>query len=174
MTNKLAFRLSTHADQEFIEAIYPEAFPDEDLLPVIRDLLREPSGILSIVAVSDGAIVAHMIMTSCKVAGHDENVALLGPLAVTPEWQRQGIGSAIVNTALEKMESQGVAVVYVLGDPNYYGRLGFMTESKVMPPYPLPDAWQGAWQALSLGSNRKSLDGRLEVPQPWRHRELWS
>ena len=174
MNKKIEFRQGTSADQKSIEAIYPEAFPDEDLLPVIRDLLREPSGVLSIVAAKDTVIIAHIIMTTCELDAHDEKVALLGPLAVAPKWQKQGIGSALVKSALDKLADNDFALVYVLGDPNYYGRFGFLPESNVQPPYPLPDAWQGAWQALSLGKIKSPLNGQLVVPTPWRHQELWS
>ena len=46
--------------------------------------------------------------------------------------------------------------VYVLGDPAYYGRSGFIPEPAIAPPYALPEEWRDAWQSLSLG----------DAPQP--------
>jgi hypothetical protein len=46
-----------------------------------------------------------------------------------------------------------VGKVLVLGDPAYYGRFGFAKETAIQPPYPLPEAWDGAWQSLVLNQN---------------------
>ncbi len=129
---------------------------------------------MSLVAIADDALVGHVIFTTCSIADSTEQVAMLGPLAVASAWQRQGIGSAIVREGLRRLENAGTAQVYVLGDPAYYGRFGFAREDRVTPPYPLPEEWDGAWQSLSLGSDKSSsLDGQLSVPQPWRKRALW-
>ncbi|NJO38567.1 MAG: N-acetyltransferase, partial [Rhizobiales bacterium] len=55
----------------------------------------------------------------------------------------------------------------------YYRRLGFLPESQVLPPYPLPAEWRGAWQSLSLGSAGGPCRGELAVPAPWLRPALW-
>ena len=97
----------------------------------------------------------------------------MGPLAVAPTHQRQGIGSALVSNGLEKLEADGVSQVYVLGDPAYYGRLGFLPRSRVAPPYSLPEEWADAWQWMSLGNAEPLEVGKLIVPEFWRNPALW-
>lgn len=167
-------RLTSPDDGPAIEALYPKAFPDEDLLPVVTELLQHKSRILSLAAIAGPELVGHVIFTSCSVAGGREAVALLAPLAVAPSWQRQGVGSALVRDGLRRLEGDGVAGVCVLGDPAYYGRFGFGPERDVAPPYPLPQAWQGAWQSMRLGTANAIGAGTLDVPPPWRRPALWA
>jgi putative acetyltransferase len=165
---------SMHVDLAAIESLYPEAFPDEDLLPLVRDLLQEARVALSLVATIDCRIVGHVIFTRCSVAGSDHRCALFGPLAVEPAWQRRGIGSAIVRDGLQRLEYEDVSQVFVLGDPTYYGRLGFLPESRVKPPDTLPPEWESAWQSQSLrGSIATPHPGKLSLPQPWLKSSLW-
>jgi putative acetyltransferase len=174
MLDKLRIRESGTDDLAAIESIYPEAFPDEDLLPVVRDLLNDTGVATSLVATIDTQIVGHVIFTRCAVVGNSAEVSLLGPLAVAPAWQRQGIGSAVVQTGLRRLEESGVSLVLVLGDPAYYGRLGFLPESAVEPPYRLPPEWDGAWQSQSLGQPATPCVGKLSVPAQWRQPLLWA
>lgn len=164
-------RPSTPDDLSGIEQLYADAFPDEDLIPVVRELLD--LGEMSLVAEKNGAIVGHVLFTQCEVAG--EKVSMLAPLCAAPALHRQGIGTALVQEGLARLKRDGMGWVYVLGDPNYYGRFGFQTENDVAPPYPLPNEWQdlGAWQSMAVG-NTPALKGKLEVPAPWRHQKYWS
>lgn len=173
MSETIEFRESLPGDLASIEKLYPDAFPDEDLLPVVKGLLQEAPIVLSLVALIDRSVVGHVIFTTCGVTSGDTQVALLGPLAVAPARQRQGIGRAIVDAGLKRLESAGITQVYVLGDPAYYRRLGFVPEAGVVPPYPLPAEWRGAWQMINLGKAASPLPGRLTVPQPWRQPALW-
>lgn len=170
----LDIRESTASDISAIESIYPEAFPDEDLLPVVRALLQDPTIGMSLVATVDSRVVAHVFFTNCTVDGSDMKIALLAPLAVAPGLQRQGIGTSIVRDGLRRLQSTGVQLVCVLGDPAYYGRLEFKAETLVEPPYRLPAEWDGAWQSQHLGDIAVSCAGTLSVPPQWRHRELWA
>jgi putative acetyltransferase len=108
MTEKLEIRDSVSADFGAIELLYPDAFPDEDLLPLVRDLLHDTTVATSIVGEIDSRIVGHVIFTKCGVTGKRTNAALLGPLAVTPALQGKGIGSALVRTGLRQLEDRGV------------------------------------------------------------------
>ena len=157
-----------------LESLYPRAFPDEDLVPLVGDLLDDPEIVLSLVAIVDKQLIGHVAFTECSITDSDINVALLAPLAVDPSWQKQGIGSSLVRSGLRHLENDGVDVVCVLGDPNYYGRFGFVTEALIAPPYPLAPEWEGAWQSTSLGGKVSNATGVLSVPPVWRHEALWS
>ena len=170
----LEIRESAPGDLASIEALYPEAFPDEDLLPLVRDLLQEAPVTLSLVGMIGASLAGHIVFTRCGVGGCGESLALLGPLAIAPAFQRQGVGSAMIRAGLREQEDAGVTQVYVLGDPAYYGRFGFLAERRVEPPYPLPADWRDAWQSLGLGAADQPREGRLSVPQPWRQQALWA
>ncbi len=173
MSSGVEIRESLPEDVALIEALYPSAFPDEDLLPLVRELLKEGPAVLSLVAIADEALAGHVVFTTCSVAGSPDEVALLGPLAVAPARQKQGIGSAIVRAGLQQVQSAGASQVYVLGDPAYYSRFGFAPDENVTSPYPLPEEWRGAWQSLSLSGDKSPLQGALSVPEPWRKPALW-
>jgi putative acetyltransferase len=49
----------------------------------------------------------------------------LAPLAVSPDFQRRGIGTALARAGLDACRKQGVPFVFVLGNPAYYSRFGF-------------------------------------------------
>jgi len=144
------------------------------LLPLVRDLLSDETIAISLVAAINTQIAGHAIFTRCSVVGDSISAALLGPLAVAPAYQRQGIGSALVRAGLLRLEEEGVALVFVRGDPTYYGRFGFLPESSIEPPYPLPAEWRAAWQSISLCGTTEPVTGTLEVPPRWHEPALWA
>jgi len=179
MTQDLDIRETTAADMAAIAAFYPRAFPDEDLVPLVRELLAEPDGLLSLTAVVAGDVAGHVIFTLCGLdTDPGSTVALLGPLAVVPERQRQGIGGALIQAGIDKSGSLGAVAAVVLGDPGYYGRFGFEAEYRIKPPYHVADAqlppeWRGAWQSMPIGDADQPPAGTIIVPGPWRHRDMW-
>ena len=170
----LEIRDGVPGDLGAIESLYPEAFPDEDLLPLVRNLLPDTKVTTSIVGEIDSRIVGHVIFTKCGVIGKRTSAALLGPLAVLPACQRRGVGSALVRAGLRKLKDGDVCFVCVLGDPAFYGRLGFLPESMVGPPFHLPAEYDGAWQSLKLGDMAAAHSGKLSVPKQWLQPSLWS
>ncbi|WP_340161390.1 N-acetyltransferase [uncultured Hoeflea sp.] len=169
----LDIRDSRADDLSAIENLYPRAFPDEDLVPLVRQLLTQEHDILSLIARTGETLAGHILFTICGMTGDDAKAALLAPLAVEPQWQRQGIGTALIREGLTHLKSAGVAHVYVLGDPAYYGRSGFNPETGVAPPYPLPDKYRAAWQSLSLGAALPPDHGKLKLPDVWMQPALW-
>lgn len=160
------------ADQSTLPALtdlYTAAFPDEDLLPLLRQMIGQPE-VISLVAGALDNPLGHVCFTHGTVNGH--HAALLGPLAVAPAHQKTGIGTALVQAGIEAALSSGAVQVLVLGDPDYYGRFGFQPEDAVTPPYALPAGWAAAWQSLSLDEELPA--GRLELPEYWMTPALWS
>jgi len=157
---------------EDLAALYAGAFPQEDLLPLLRALAGRED-VLALLARLGLDLVGHVAFTRCGVAGRPGGIALLGPLAVAPDRQRRGIGGALVREGLRRLSAQGVVRVQVLGDPAYCARFGFRPDAAVAPPYALPEAWRTAWQALGLRDGAAPFAGVLEVPAPWRRPSLW-
>lgn len=164
-------RRSESADEAAIERIYPAAFSDEDLRPLVRALLADPSKPLSLVATRRGVVVGHAVFTTCRAGAAD--VALLGPLAVDPSTQGRGVGSALVRAGLDASRDAGLAHAFVLGDPAYYERFGF-EPTDVEPPCPMPAAWRPAWRSLALASDAPPPTGALEVPPVWAVPAYWA
>lgn len=162
-------RESTEEDVPSICELYPQAFPDEDLLPVVTGLLGGEARVLSLVVIIDSIPVGHVVFTYCGPG----NQALLAPLAVSPRFQRQGLGSALVEDGLERMREARIESVFVLGDPAYYSRFGFVTESVIQPPYALPPSWSHAWQSLRLMEPSAGENTNLKLPEVWLNPSLW-
>ena len=156
-----------------IEKIYEDAFPDEDLLPLVRELLQQGQGVLSLNGVHENIIVGHICFTFCTIEKNEGRVALLAPLAVAPSMQKQGVGSALVRAGFKHLEKAGISRAFVLGDPAYYTRFGFEREDKVIPPYRLPSQWHEAWQSAKLFDTKTVFEGRLLVPEVWQQKALW-
>ena len=91
MIENLEIRESQPQDLLPIERLYSDAFPDEDLLPLVRDLLSAGPPVLSLVGNLDEELLGHVAFTRCGLVGGSESLSLLAPLAVTPTRQRHGM-----------------------------------------------------------------------------------
>ena len=106
----------------------------------IVDALRSNGAVLcSLVAIVDGQVVGHIMYSPLSVG--DTQAAALGPMAVMPEHQRQGIGSQLIEAGNAKLKEAGCAFVVVVGHPEYYPRFGFRPASTygVTSEWELPD-----------------------------------
>jgi putative acetyltransferase len=83
--------------------------------------------LLSLVAVEKEKIVGHILFSSAIIEGEHGVVKGMGlaPMAVLPEFQRQGIGSQLVKAGIEKLRKTKCPFIIVLGHPEYYPRFGF-------------------------------------------------
>ena len=142
----------TEQDHWEVEALYDTCFaPGRTALSSYR--LREglpPVAGLSLVARDDLRILAGAIrFWPVRVASHD--VLLLGPVAVHPTRQGEGLAALLIVTALERAVHLGWHRVMLVGDAPYYARFGFeRLEGVVMPPPTNPDRVLG--RALRAGA----------------------
>lgn len=175
MSNSISLRPTTPQDLPALMALYPQAFPDEDLRGIVGDLLAAGPDGLSLAAFQAEALIGHILFTRCTIGETGCPVALLAPMAVHPDHQRQGLGRTLIEDGCARLKQDGFEQVLVLGDPGYYGRVGFALERAVTPPYALPDAWHDAWQSRRLSPETETdrLTGPLQVPPPWQDPVLW-
>ncbi len=118
---RLLLRDETPADIAAIAAVNRAAFgrPDEARLV---DALRAGGGLtLSVVAIADDEIVGHIAFSPVTITGADGTTTALGlaPMAVTPGWQRRGVGIRLIESSLEHLRDTGHHGVVVLGHPDY-------------------------------------------------------
>ncbi len=93
------------------------------------DQLRGVASTFSFVALQSEQVVGHIFFSPVSVEGEcADNLFMLGlaPMAVLPDYQRQGIGSLLIQHSLEEHAQLGCRVVVVVGYPEYYPRFGFI------------------------------------------------
>jgi putative acetyltransferase len=167
-------RRETGRDADVIRAITTAAFapsrPPGQVVPeaTLIDELRAGSAwlpALSLVAVtSAGEVTGHVLCTRGHV-GQDP-VLGLGPLAVRPDRQRHGVGSALVHAVLGAADALGEPLVALLGDPGYYRRFGFELSSAYAITAPQPE-WQPYFQVRVLSGYQPRLCGMFTYPEPF-------
>ncbi|WDY55968.1 GNAT family N-acetyltransferase [Pseudomonas sp. PSKL.D1] len=153
----MLIRPETPADYPAIRALTLQAFtnhphhapgqaPTEHL---IIERLREHGALsLSLVAEDDTGIVGQVSFSPVRIDGNDCGWYGLGPIAVAPDQQRQGIGATLMNEGLANMRKRGAKGVVLLGDPAYYQRFGFKAYPQlcypgVPPEYFMAVAFEG-------------------------------
>ncbi len=94
--------------------------------------LRDANALaLSLVADENGRLAAYIAFSSVQIDGASLGWHGLGPVAVRPELQRQGIGSALINAGLERLRKLGSNGCVLLGEPEFYQRFGFRTDPRL-------------------------------------------
>ncbi len=156
----IKIRPEKDTDHVAIYEVNRRTFGQEDEPRLVNNLRKSESYVdgLSLVAEKDGEVVGHILFTKISIEPHQEDfIALsLAPIAVKPEYQRQGIGSKLVNEGLKSCRSRGFNTIIVIGHPKYYPRFGFTLarEKGLESSIPVPDE---AFMVLELVSG--SLDG---------------
>lgn len=149
----LRIRPETDEDATRITEINDRAFGQEDEGILVQRLRRtdafDPG--LSLVAEVDGTVNGHILFYPVVIesrAGAHQTLAL-APMAVIPELQNKGVGSALVTEGIEAARRQGHRSVIVLGHAEYYPRFGFRPASRwdIKTPFEAPDE---AFLALEL------------------------
>ena len=98
---------------------------DKHLPFIIQALRRAGALTISLVAEVDGKVAGHIAFSPVQISDGAAGWYGMGPVSVSPELQKQGIGTALILkglSMLKEMDGQGCALV---GDPDYYKRFGF-------------------------------------------------
>ncbi|MDH3728051.1 MAG: N-acetyltransferase [Myxococcales bacterium] len=129
-------------DLAAVHAVNEAAFETSAEADLVDALRGKAQPLISLVAEVAGSIVGHILFSPVKLADQSGHMLMgLGPMAVIPQHQRQGIGSALVREGLKRCTESGCEAVVVLGHPAYYPRFGFVPASRygVSSEYDVPD-----------------------------------
>jgi putative acetyltransferase len=114
-------------DEAGIRQVNDQAFGQRDESQIV-DAVRAAGGFLiSLVAAEGATIVGHILFTPVYIEPRRRHPRALGlgPMAVSPHFQRQGVGSRLVECGLEECRRLGYHAVVVVGHPEFYPRFGF-------------------------------------------------
>jgi putative acetyltransferase len=130
----MKIRLEAPQDISAIEKITIAAFdgkPYSDQTEhLIIDRLRKARALsVSLVAEMDEKVVGHVAFSVVTINGADIGWYGLGPVSVSPELQKQGIGSKLIREGLALIREKGAKGCVLEGDPAYYQRFGFKAYS---------------------------------------------
>ena len=134
------------------EHLFGRLCPPQEWLPVLAQTValrkRMWLSIKSLVAEVDNQVIGYVsfspifLKSDSSISGY-----IIAPLAVSPEHQKQGVGSNLIKSGIDMLTKDAIGVLLVYGDPAYYGRFGFKEEigQSFVPPYTLqyPFGWTG-------------------------------
>ncbi|HZW13324.1 MAG TPA: N-acetyltransferase [Noviherbaspirillum sp.] len=101
---------------------------------IVNALRRSGDLALSLVAVDEGRLVGHVAFSPVTVSNGEVGWYGVGPLSVLPEFQRQGIGSLLMQQGMATLRNRGARGCVLVGDPAFYSRLGFTPCTELVLP----------------------------------------
>ncbi len=121
--------------KEITELAFREAAHTCGREHLLVDALRNAGTLaLSLVAVSGHEIIGHVAVSPVTVSIATGEWFGLGPISVLPRFQRQGIGSRLMESALSHLQGKGARGCVLVGDPQFYGRFGFRSDPALIVP----------------------------------------
>ena len=120
----IEIRQERPGDVDAIRRVNRAAFEQDQEGELVDALRGAGAAMLSLVAVADGEVVGHVLYSPATIGMLSG--AALAPMAVLPEFQRQGIGTRLVETGNRMLKDSGCPFVIVVGHPHYYPRFGFV------------------------------------------------
>lgn len=157
MSGILQIRTESNLDITNIHAVTKQAFldvpySDHNEAEIITQLRNRSQLTLSLVAIyqinDQETMIGHIAISPVALSNDETDWYGIGPLSVVPSMQRQGVGSLLVEAALQQLRKLKAKGVVVLGDPQYYKRFGFRTYQQLI----LPGVPAEYFQALCFNS----------------------
>ena len=129
-TQKIIIRNETTADVAVITDLTVAAFATLEISShteqfIIQALRSGGALTVSLVAEVNGRVVGHIAFSPVTISDNTADWYGLGPISVLPEYQRRGIGTALMQEGLSRLKKLGAKGCCLVGHPHYYTRFGF-------------------------------------------------
>lgn len=149
----ITIRLTTENDFNIIAEVEEKAFGSIKEAEFTLDLLQDKTALplISLLAYDGDKAVGHILFTRAyldSMENDSPSMQILAPLAVIPEYQRQGIGGELIRDGLRRLREWGTKMVFVLGHIEYYPKHGFICDANkagYISPFPIPEEVADAW-----------------------------
>ncbi len=130
MNLKIVIRSETDADVGAITEVTVAAFKTLEISNhteqfIIAALRIAKALTISLVAESNDRVVGHIAFSPVTISDGTPNWYGLGPVSVLPEYQRKGIGKALIQEGLSRLKDLNAQGCCLVGHPDYYKRFGF-------------------------------------------------
>ena len=127
---QVAIRRETYADAAAITEVTVAAFKTLEVSNhteqfIVAALRAAKALTLSLVAEADGRVIGHIAFSPVAISDGTRNWYGLGPVSVLPEYQRQGIGKALIREGLSRLKNLNAQGCCLVGHPDYYRKFGF-------------------------------------------------
>jgi putative acetyltransferase len=127
---KIVIRSETNADVSDITVVTIAAFKTLEISnhteQFVIEALRDANALtISLVAEVDGCVVGHIAFSPVTISDGTKKWYGLGPVSVLPEYQRQGIGKALIQEGLSQLKALNARGCCLVGHPDYYRKFGF-------------------------------------------------
>jgi putative acetyltransferase len=137
MNLKFIIRDETDADVTAITEVTVAAFKSLEISghteQFIIKVLRAANALsISLVAEIDGRVIGHIAFSPLTISDGTQNWYGLGPVSVLPEFQRQGIGKALIQEGLSRLKDMNARGCCLVGHPDYYRKFGFKNVSELV------------------------------------------
>lgn len=180
-TDGIQIREASESELNYVLTIEKEAFGSEEEAFLVSELLEDKSAepILSLLAFKDNEAVGHILFTRATIDGYRPSpmIYILAPLAVKPDYQRQGIGGMLIKEGLNKLKKRGAEIVFVLGHESYYPIFGFKKDAGSMgfaAPFQIPEENADAWMVYPLiPDSFDKFKGRVVCADALNKQEYW-
>ena len=130
MTSEINIRSETNDDTGAIAEVTIAAFQALEISnhteQFIVEALRDAKVLtVSLVAEVDGRVIGHIAFSPVTISDGTQDWYGLGPVSVLPEYQRQGIGKALIHEGLSRLKCKHARGCCLVGHPEYYKKFGF-------------------------------------------------
>lgn len=183
--NNIQIRETNTNDFKDIIAVEQQAFGYDKEAQLVIKLLADKTAepMVSLLAFYQDEAVGHILFTRVYLDNQEVQpmMHILAPLAVRPEYQRQGIGGMLIEAGIEALREKGSNLVFVLGHAAYYPKYGFIPDAAGLgytAPYPIAEEFSDYWmvQAISpkgfdIGTGKIRCSDELNKPEHWRDDE---
>ncbi len=146
MDPNIIIRSETQADVEAISRVTIAAFKTLEISNnteqfIIKALREDAALSVSLVADLDGEIVGHIAFSPVTLSETTPDWYGLGPVSVLPKYHRQGIGTALIQEGLSRLQELNPAGCCVVGHPDYYRKFGFRNCPELVLEGVLPEVF---------------------------------
>lgn len=184
-SDNIQIRETNANDFDNIMIVEKLAFGCDNEAKLVAELLDDKTAepIVSLQAFHKEEAIGHILFTRTYFDNRVDipMMHILAPVAVKPEYQRQGVGGMLIKAGIEKLQEMGSNLIFVLGHKEYYPKYGFIpgAESLGYPaPYPIPAEYADYWmvqpiskKGFEIGKGKIKCSDILNKPEHWRDEE---